>query len=315
MGAVKILYIAGASFSGSTFLGAALSQHPDFCLAGELIGFLSHRPRGHKCSCGQRYDRCTFWKTVLQDWQRRSPAISLDEFRTISERYERIRAYPRLLSPNLTQQVDFQRYAAANHAFFAALAQAGQCSTIIDISKYPTRALALARAGLDVYCVHLVKNGLAYLDSDTRRRYRRRYQQRRFWPRWRFWVRSALEWDLINLLAEDVTRRLGGLRLRYEDYVADPAAAFARIGQALATDTLAPYGEQLRRGATISFDHALGGNLIRLQGETRLEPRTNWVARLSPTQKIIYALISGWLGRHYGYPLTPPASAKAKTPA
>ncbi len=297
MGALKVLYIGGASFSGSTFLGAALSQHPQLFLAGELTGFLSHRPRSHKCSCGQRYPHCPFWQEVVARWQQHTP-LSLDAYRTLCERYERIRAYPRLLSPRLLQDPDFQQYAAASRAFFQALATVSGKTVIVDISKYPGRALALHRAGLDVTFVHLVKNGLAYLDSNTRHQYQRRYAH---WPRWQFWLYSALEWDLVNLLAEDAARRLNGMRLRYEDYTADPAAAFGRIGQALALDDLADYGETLRRGAAIHFGHAMGGNLVRLQGAVRLQPRHDWKTRLTRGQKAIYWLTAAWLGLRYGY--------------
>ncbi len=301
MGALKVLYIGGTSFSGSTFLGAALSQHPQLFLAGELIGFVRHHPRTHKCSCGRLYHECSFWQETLQTWQRKT-SLSLEDYRTLCDRYERIRAYPSLLSPGLPKEAAFRQYAAASRAFLQVLSELSQSSVIVDISKYPTRALALSRAGIDVVFVHLVKNGLAYLDSNTRRLYVRHYEDNPWWPRWRFWVRSALEWDLINLLAMDVSRRLPGLRLRYEDYITDPAAAFARIGQRLEVDDLADYGDRLRRGAEIHFGHALGGNLIRLRGPARLSPNSSWRSRITPTQRAIYCLLAGWLGKRYGYP-------------
>lgn len=298
MGTLKILYIGGASFSGSTFLGAALAQHPSLTLTGELIGLLT-RERTHKCSCGKRFDTCDFWQRVLQTWEANSP-IGWETYRRLATRYERIRGLRYLLWQPTRRSQDFKNYAAATHAFLEAIAKTTGTNVLVDISKYPTRALALQAAGLDVVFIHLTRNGLAYLESNTRHRYEREYAPKG-WPRWLFWVNSALEWDFINLLCLWTRRKMPSLHLRYENFVREPHAAFSAIGNLIEIPDLGTWGQALQNGTEIAFGHSMGGNLIRLQGPARLAPNQEWEKRITSTQRQIYRILSAWLSRRLGY--------------
>src|SRR5438105_14394685 len=63
---VKVLYIAGVSHCGSTFLGTLLGQAEGVFFAGEL----AHAARSHEldqlCGCGEPLRECPVWARVFE---------------------------------------------------------------------------------------------------------------------------------------------------------------------------------------------------------------------------------------------------------
>lgn len=60
---IKLIYILGVSYSGSTILGYFLSYHFDIYSLGELKFYNRiHAYKNLKCSCGAEIHACTFWK-------------------------------------------------------------------------------------------------------------------------------------------------------------------------------------------------------------------------------------------------------------
>ena len=75
----KILYIVGAGRSGSTILDIALGNSPEICSSGELVrlperGWLDDQ----YCACGERVNRCAFWRDVKSRWIGRSSPDAID---------------------------------------------------------------------------------------------------------------------------------------------------------------------------------------------------------------------------------------------
>ncbi len=66
MAGIKVIYLAGASFSGSTVLGYILGSSPRVFNAGELKFYstITGMP-GEYCTCGKESGKCPFWKRIL----------------------------------------------------------------------------------------------------------------------------------------------------------------------------------------------------------------------------------------------------------
>ena len=117
---------------------------------------------------------------------------------------------------------------------------------------------------------------------------------------------SHLRWIVGNLLSEWVCTRLGperAMRLRYEDFVADPKGALERIGSLLELD-FTDVAVAASSGAPMQAGHNVGGNRTKKSGIITLRPELaeEWKIPLSATEQRRLSWMSmGWLMRRYGY--------------
>jgi hypothetical protein len=107
-----------------------------------------------------------------------------------------------------------------------------------------------------------------------------------------------------NLASEWVCGRLGSektLRLRYEDFVADPEDALERIGSLAGLD-LSDVADAASSGKPMHAGHNIGGNKTKKSGAITLRPDTaEWKSALTPTEQRLSWALMGWLMRRYGY--------------
>jgi len=91
------------------------------------------------------------------------------------------------------------------------------------------------------------------------------------------------------------------MRLRYEDFVADPKTALERIGSLIELD-LADAANAAASGEPMQAGHNIGGNRTKKSGTITLQPDTKeWRMALSPTEQRLLWMLIGWLMRRYGY--------------
>ena len=119
-------------------------------------------------------------------------------------------------------------------------------------------------------------------------------------PMWK----TVRGWIVRNLVSEWVCIQLGPnrtMRLRYEDFAADPKGALERIGSLLDLD-FTVVAEAAASGAPMQAGHNVGGNRTKESGIIRLRPDDEeWKRTLSPTEQRLSWLLMGWLMRRYGY--------------
>ena len=178
---------------------------------------------------------------------------------------------------------------------------------IVDSSKSPPRALVLAMMpGIDLYLVHLVRDGRGVATSHTKTWRKdlqagvtRDVKRRSVWE-------TAARWTSVNLGAKWVRFLLSSgksVRLRYEDYIADPRGALDNIGQLVDLD-LTEVSRTVSAGGTIQAGHNIAGNHLRMSENIRLAPETGQCRNkdvLSAWQQRLSWTLMGWLLRRYGY--------------
>src|SRR6516164_8448816 len=264
-----VVYIAGSGRSGSTLLERALGEIPGFVNVGELIDLYRRTAaQDERCGCGAAFAECPFWARVGDRAFGGWPEQKLAATHRLQGRVARQRRMPRLLAMPL-----------AGHQFRAVAAEAG-AACVVDASKWPVQALALARAGLDVRVIHLVRDvrGVAY--SLGKRDVSRPHAvgdadvMTHLSP-----AEAAARWVAVQSQA-GLLRRCGlpVARMRYEDFVRQPrqavAAALAGIGLAVPSGNLAHIGDgRVRLGTS----HGLSGNPSRFRGgEITLRADETW---------------------------------------
>jgi hypothetical protein len=336
---VKVLTITGSARSGSTVLDVVLGNHPSIESVGEVnklfrTGWISReslrginpkRLRRPICTCGKRLDvlyvdapdeACPFWSRVRHEWIERTDPHSIKSYPKLQNVFEPQSRWPRLLYEKRRASAPFRSYARLTRAFFESIRAVSERPVIVDCSKISVRTFALGMMpGIHLYVVHLVRDGRGVITSH-RKSLERDVQAGIIWdhkvrPMWKMTVRqrvvhlvSLVRWIVGNLLSEWVCTQLGPkrtMRLRYEDFVADPKGALERIGSLIELD-LTEVADAASSGKPMQAGHNVGGNKTKKSGIITLRPDAQeWRTVLSPTEQRLSWLFMGWLMRRYGY--------------
>jgi hypothetical protein len=303
-----VVYIAGSGRSGSTVLERALGEIPGFVNIGELIDLYRRTAaRDERCGCGAAFALCPFWSRVgdraFGGWQEHK----LTATHRLQGRVARQRRMPRLLAMRLAGhrfRADVAAYGASYASLYRAIAAEAGAARVVDASKWPVQALALARAGLDVRVIHLVRDvrGVAY--SLSKRDVSRPHAVREADVMSHLSAaESAARWVAVQSQA-GVLRWCGlpVTRMRYEDFVRRPretvAAALAGIGLAPAAAHLGHIGDGR---LVLGTSHGLSGNPSRFQdGEITLRADDTWRASMSRRDRLVVTAIGLPLMLRYG---------------
>jgi hypothetical protein len=336
---VKVLKITGLGRSGSTILDVVLGNHPDIESVGEasnlirngwisresLRGIPKDRLRRPTCTCGKRLDvlyvdapdeACPFWSSVRREWLERADGESIESYPKLQNDFELKRRWPRLLYERRRPSAPLRSYARLTRTFFESIRAVSGKPVIVDSTMVPIRAYALGMVpGIDLYVVHLVRDGRGVVTSH-RKSFEKDLQAGITWdqkghPMWKTAVRrrvlylvSVIRWTVLNLASEWICSQLGPkrtMRLRYEDFVADPKSALERIGSLIEVD-LRDVADAASSGKPMQAGHNIGGNRTKKSGTITLRPDAQeWRTALSPTERLLSWMSMGWLLRRYGY--------------
>lgn len=299
-----MLYIIGASRSGSTILSAVLGTHPEILAAGELNRLFKDDLSGPKvCACGEPIERCEFWSHVLDEWSNGGEGFDTREYLRLQDRFERFRQLPRLGREILRPSAELAKYGHWTRKLIQAIGQVGEAAIIADSSKQPPRAasLVLARVTNDLILIHLLRDPRAVAWS------RVKYVGSPWRPRWLIRpvpvaVRAALDWTIRNFTSELLARVLDVpyVMVRYEDFVNDPGSVLGRIAVPLGV-SLADVAARVAEGESFAFKHIVAGNQIRHSGSLPVIPDLDWHLDSPAWMRRLVWLLTGWLARHYGY--------------
>lgn len=303
-GAVSVIYVMGSGRSGSTLFDIVLGNHPDVESMGELTNLVRDCwVRSVFCACGEIGPECEFWREVRRRWTTRIGSDDVVAYAALKSGVERRGNFLRLAKGRRSWP-DLRRYGEQTFALFKSITEVGGRPVVVDSSKIPTRALALARTpGIDLRIVHLVRDGRGVAYS-RRKAFARDMSAGlpadiKPTPLWR----SSLYWTRENLQSEWVRRRLDptrSVRVRYEDFTDDPAAVLATVGETVGLD-LGDLATDLLACRPMTVGHTISGNRVRMSGAIRLKPDTEWTTRLpAATRRALY-LLNAPLMRRYGY--------------
>lgn len=245
---VKVLYICGTRRCGSTMLSRLLGDVEGFVNVGEMASYFLRQRLAGPCGCGARVEDCFFWRDFPA-----SPAARL-----MGRDLIRIRRLPRMLTHSHAHSRSTGNFLAHADRLYRRIRDKTGASVIVDSSKSPAMAHALAQsAGLSVSVIHLIRSPAGVVGS---RRHPKGYLQ----------AASAtqvlLEWWAYNLAAEFLAGRATHYwRIRYEDVVREPRNWVEGIAGAVAgraVDCSFIVGNH----AKVRVQHILGGNPDKLRG-------------------------------------------------
>lgn len=327
----KVLFIGGLGRSGSTLVERLLNEWPQTFAVGETVHLWERGVRnGERCGCGLAFDQCPHWREVGRQAFGRWADVDLDRVIGLRWSVDRSRRLPAILRAHRTGRPDPDQLVYLDHLrtvllAAAAVACAGALTVapggtapgsgtggpvrddvvLLESSKHlSTAALLSLDPALDVRLLHLVRDprGVAYSwTKEVARPEAGDELMPRYSP-----ARTAARWVTDNLGFEVLARRVPSLRMRYEDFLADPVRWLYRIGGLV---DLAPDSVETSflRGSTAHLStpmHSVAGNPLRFGGnDTTLRLDDAWRRSLPRRDRALVTALTAPLLTAYGYPL------------
>jgi hypothetical protein len=309
---VKVLYIAGFGRSGSTILGNVLGEIEGFFHGGELNfiwehGFLENR----LCGCGAPFGECGVWTSVtertfggMDGAGTRAVACEMGRLQDLGARTRHV---PPMLSARGRRVLSsrLEKYTDCVERLYQAIRESTGSRVIVDSSKMPSYGYALGMApDVELYVVHLIRDPRAAAYSWLKEP-RPDADKRSYMNRVNI-AKSSLLWDAWNVSSEALWKGSHSryMRLRYEDFVAEPRLAVEGI-----LDMLGERPDRLpfldEHEVELGVGHTVAGNPNRFRnGPVRLRPDEEWTYRMRTRDRKLVTLMTLPLLVRYGYPVT-----------
>lgn len=277
----RVLYVMGAGRSGSTTLGITLGNCGELFFAGELDNWL---PRSGLPQV-EDAERLAFWDQVrarLADPEGAEQLYGTESQHLLERSASLMRVHRGPARRRLRR-----RYRAVAADLYRAVSSASGKPGVVDTSHYPLRARELQRAeGFDLRLLFLVRDPGSVVASFSRRDVSE-FRKSPLHANLYLWVTHLL--CLLVFLRHPRERRL---LVRYEDFIADPAAVVTRILEAGGcADTAPPDFSALRVGAPLQ------GNRVTREETISLRTGSDPMGGRSPLTRVLQAPMMALLGR------------------
>lgn len=305
----RLVFIAGASRSGSTLLGRVLGSAPGCVHIGELTFMWDRGLRQNQlCGCGTRFADCPFWTPVLAETFGRSQ-LTQNQISELIRVRDAVDYLPTLVgaSRGSAWQRDRDWYADVLARLFESVRRTTGASVVIDSSKRPAHGVLLGSlpGNPELHTVHLVRDARGVCYSTLRRRARPEIPDAvEYMPTAQPW-RQALRWTVQNGFATLVKRRSQrSIFIRYEDFVERPLSTAASVHREIGLPTSSGEGLALQgqQHVTLAMEHTVSGNPMRFAtGAIEVRPDSEWRTRLPARDRRLVSAIASPLLWRYGY--------------
>jgi hypothetical protein len=304
-GPVKVLYVAGLGRSGSTILANTLGQVEGFFSGGELNFIWKHALIENRlCGCGKPSRECPFWGPVFdREFGGQSDELAREMMR-LQYSGARTRHIPSMLTEGGRRKVRGRlgKFLDNTGRLYKAIQSISGSRVIVDTSKEPAYGYALGMVpGIDLRVLHLVRDPRAAAYSWAKKKRQPDSTEREFMHQ-KTPTQSAVLWDAWNAAIEALWRDTPEeyLRLRYEDFIADPRGSFEGILDLVGEEEaeLPLVGEQ---EVKLGISHTVSGNPNRFDtGAVQLKADRAWTQKMSAREKrLVTALTLPLLARYH----------------
>lgn len=314
---LRVIYIGGYSRSGSTLLLRMLGEVPGLIAVGELFDLWQRSyVENQLCGCGEVFRDCSFWTEVTTNaFGSRPEEIPSESLQALRAKVQGTLHIPQLWIPQLRNRGYKSRldeYVGVLSLLYQAINKVSNAKYIVDSSKVPQFAWLLGEMpDTELHMIHLVRDSRATAYSWQRRRLRPEIAWKVQHMDRHSLLRSALEWDLFNLMLRSRRHSLASYTLvRYEDLVRDPAHQLERIAASIGEDWSTPAEVAANGTLNLHVSHTASGNPSRFKsGETAVRPDNEWVRSMRADKKALVSVLTvGGLAR-YGYLTAPPPTS------
>jgi hypothetical protein len=310
--ALKVVFIGGATRSGSTIVADLIAQPAGVVHAGELAniwqwGYLESR----LCGCGTPFLECEFWNEVSRRaFGVESKAVPASDLRRLQLDIKKLRVLVPLFIPVLrttSYRRRLSKYADHLSALYEAISVVAKARVVVDSSKAPHDARVLREvAGIEPHMVHLIRDSRGFTSSYRKRKVRREVH----WTYRELPLHSIpriiLSWTILNLGTEIEGRRFNTFqRVSYEQFMKAPGDSLRSMALGFDEPAVASALETTGHEVSLPVSHTAAGNPSRFDRQTRLRVDDQWLHSLPVWQRNVVTAATGLLLRRYGYRLMP----------
>jgi hypothetical protein len=252
---IKVIYVAGSMYSGSTILSLILGSDKKVFYTGELV--FSHLADDDcVCVCGKRLDKCPFWSKINKRGIKSVTNPSSAKHSDIKVTLSVLNPFASFkLRPSRSTGDEGDDYGLlVERAYISAKRQKRSTEYILDSSKqlYPLYLL-FNSPKTELYVIHLVREGVAVADS-----FKKRDTSLSSEP-FEWFTNVIFKWIGLNTILPLFFRRahIKNIRISYSELCQNPEATFRKLNRLLGT------GLDVRRyKAAVQKEayHNLGGN-------------------------------------------------------
>jgi hypothetical protein len=299
---INVVSIVGAGRTGSTIIGHTLAEVPNWVLCGELrLGF-AILAANRMCGCGVPAQQCPFWRAVIEG---AFGGFNIATLRRAAELSSRLTYHRHTLQHLALKGPRFARetreYADIVTRIYRSIRDLTGCEVIVDTSKKPSYYLALRQTRLKLWMVHVIRDSRAVAFSNTRNKPdpANPYGLSSL-PRQGL-AMTAIAWDVNNAFIDLVMCRPDtSMRLRYEDFVADPVGHIGRILNLVRSKQPPP---DVRAGMLETGQHhCIAGNPMRFQrGPIHLHLDDEWRWSMEGRGRALVTALTWPMLAAYGY--------------
>jgi hypothetical protein len=303
---VKVLYVAGLGRSGSTILANTLGQVEGFFSGGELNFIWKHTLIENRlCGCGKPSRECEFWGPVFdREFGGQSEALAREMMR-LQYSGARTRHIPLMLTEGGKRKIRGRlgKFLDNTGRLYESIHSVSGSRVIVDTSKEPAYGYALGMVpGVDLRVLHLVRDPRAAAYSWAKKKRQPDSPEREFMHQ-KSPTQSAVLWDAWNAAIEVLWRQMPAryLRLRYEDFIADPRRSFEEILKLTGEENaeLPLVGE---RDVKLGISHTVSGNPNRFDtGTVELRQDRAWQKQMNPRDRALVTALTLPLLTRYQY--------------
>jgi hypothetical protein len=309
-GRVRVLYVGGLGRSGSTLIERLIGQLPGVCPVGELVHLWERGiTEGERCGCGEPFRQCLFWqqvgKAAFGGWDQ----VAISRVATLRSQVDRNRFIPALarrdLRPKMRQVLT--EYTSYYARMYAAITQVSGCELVVDSSKHPSLAHCLRwQADVDLRVLHLVRDSRAVAYSWSRQVLRPDTDRQSYMTRYSP-AMAAGQWNVQNAAFHLLARRgCPTMRLKYEDFIAEPELTLRRVTGFAGLPAQASYpfltADGASRWAHLGGGHSVSGNPMRFTtGQVPIRRDERWRTSMPKVQQRAVTALTLPLLAGYGY--------------
>lgn len=262
------------------------------------------------CGCGAPFTKCEFWEAVSQVvFGTTSDHVPAARIATLQGRVHGYGAFAELWLPVVRRPAyrrDLAEYGDIVRSMYQAISRVSGAGVVLDSSKVPQFARMLSDVpGLELHVVHLVRDSRGTAHSWQRSKVRTEIHWKTQTMDRHSLLRSAIEWDVFNLLLGVDSRRPSSYTMiRYEDLVQTPGDVLTTVVESIGEPQLAvelrPTGDEV--GLQVS--HTVAGNPSRFSvGPTKIRADNEWRHSMGAGRQALVTAVTAPLLVHYGYPL------------
>jgi hypothetical protein len=313
--AQRVLFIGGLGRSGSTLIERLLNEFADAVAVGETVHLWERGVRDNeRCSCGEPFHSCRFWNQVGETGFGGWSQLDLDRAIELRWSVDRSRRLPAMVRAHRRGEVagDQREYLELVGSVLSAAGGVARAhdgaDVVIDSSKHLSSAVLYSLdPRLDVRALHLIRDPRGVAFSNTKAVARPESsgaattaQMPTYSP-----ARTAGRWVTDNLGYARVGRLgIPTMRLRYEDFLAQPIDSLAEIARfaGLPTTELPREVFDGNVGELRMPMHSVSGNPLRFGGHRiALRHDETWRTGLPRSQQRLVSAITAPARRVFGY--------------